>query len=127
MIKLLNILQQQIVNRAWKCAYWLSTLFNWNANEIYCDKFTTLGFRLDESTIGLKNLVLELMYSIVYEVEELMKTLFRDVIESLKQQKDQQYDPYATSYALLIVYYAITNSKVIRWDAKELHFLVREP
>ncbi|KAI1396235.1 hypothetical protein F4819DRAFT_475983 [Hypoxylon fuscum] len=114
---------QQIVNRAWKCAYWLSTLFNWNANEIYCDKFTTLGFRLDESTIGLKNLVLELMYSIVYEVEELMKTLFRDVIESLKQQKDQQYDPYATSYALLIVYYAITNSKVIRWDAKELHFL----
>ncbi|KAI1774693.1 hypothetical protein F4818DRAFT_442182 [Hypoxylon cercidicola] len=114
---------QQIIKQAWKCAYWISVLFNWNANEIYCDALTTLGVR---KPAGLKNLVLELMYSIVYRVQELTRTLLQSVTSSLQSQVSQLYDPWTTSYAVLIVYYTIKKSKLLKWDAKELGALVRK-
>lgn len=66
------------------------------------------------------------MYSIVYLVQELMQTLLENVVMSLQSGGDRLYDPWTTSYALLIVYYTIKRSRVLKWDAKDLRALVRE-
>ncbi|OAQ63455.1 hypothetical protein VFPPC_09859 [Pochonia chlamydosporia 170] len=113
--------QQQIVAQAWECAYWLSILFNWNSNEIYCD--SAHHGRLGKRPIALKNLILELMYSIVYRVEALMQNLYQKVIASLQFSPNERHDPLAISYALLVVYYSIKKSRAIRWDAMNLHNL----
>ncbi|KAI6088186.1 hypothetical protein F4821DRAFT_258356 [Hypoxylon rubiginosum] len=111
---------QQIIKQAWKFAYWLSVLSNWDNNKIYCDGFTTLGI---QKSAVLKNLVLELMYSIVYQVQELIQALLKNVIRSLEPQADPLYDPWTTSYALLIVYNAIKKSKLLKWEIKNLDAL----
>lgn len=70
------------------------------------------------------------MYSIVYQVQELIQALLKNVIRSLEPQADPLYDPWTTSYALLIVYNAIKKSKLLKWEIKNLDALdalVRNP
>lgn len=113
--------QRKIISNAWKYAYWINVLFNWDQHQIFTDQYTSLGI---EHPVNLQSLVIEFMYSITYLVKRLMDSLWKNVIASFGQTSTAKHDSWTVSYAILIVCYAIKGSKNLKCDAKGLPYLV---
>lgn len=113
--------QRAIISNAWKYAYCINVLFNWNRHQVFTDQYSSLGI---EHPVNLQSLVIEFMYSIVYLIKKLMDNLWKSVIASLGQTSTAKDDSWTVSYALLIVCYAIKGSKNLKCEAKGLPYLV---
>ncbi|KAK1590440.1 uncharacterized protein LY79DRAFT_554633 [Colletotrichum navitas] len=109
-----------MISNAWKYAYWINVLFNWNRHRVFTDPYTTLGI---EHPVNLQSLVIEFMYSITYLVKKLMGSLWKNVIAYFGQTSTANHDSWTVSYAILMVCYAIKGSKNLKCDAKGLPYL----
>lgn len=115
----INIIQQEALTVAWKCAYWITILLNWNGNRFYLDS----SKRHHMSLMGAKNLLLELTYSIAHRVQELISRLCHITVKSLNNT--DQYNPVVVCCALWVVFAATHKFERYNFDARSLENLVR--
>ena len=93
-------------------------LLSWDANDIYLDKFSSA------TLTGAKNLVLELTYSIVHRIQELIKLLCDRVVRSIGR-RDNRHNPIAICCALWIVFAATHKFEKRNFNSRSLTNLVR--
>ncbi|KAK0716221.1 hypothetical protein B0H67DRAFT_554571 [Lasiosphaeris hirsuta] len=107
---------QAIITTAWRCAYYLGLLYNWNAHRIHYEQYTPLrGVNLPMS----KNLILEIMYAIAFRIQELAMMLLRLVHEALYAKpygSPRDYDSATILCALWIVYSSGKKFKKLKQD-----------
>ncbi|KAF6819856.1 hypothetical protein CPLU01_12915 [Colletotrichum plurivorum] len=100
--------QDLIISNAWKSAYWIKVLFDWNRHQLFIDQYTTLG---REHPVNLQSLTIEFMYSVSYIVKKVMDSLWQKVTRSLGGGPDADQSPWTLSHALLILCNVIKSSK----------------
>ncbi|KAF5672803.1 hypothetical protein FHETE_3637 [Fusarium heterosporum] len=100
---------------AWRCAYWLTILLNWDANDIY----VTRSGRHAMPLVDAKNLVLELAYSVAHRIQVLIKKLCHRVVKSINLV-DDSLDPVTLCCALWIVFSATHKFEKRNFNAKSL-------
>ncbi|KAH6950254.1 hypothetical protein DER45DRAFT_580271 [Fusarium avenaceum] len=117
-----DTLQRETITIAWRCAYWLAVLLNWDANEVYLIRAGRDALSLVEA----KNLVLELAYSVAHRIQVLIRKLCHRAIKSINRL-DESLDPVAICCALWMVFSATHKFEKRNFQAKSLknlkHFL----
>ncbi|KAF6831071.1 hypothetical protein CMUS01_07491 [Colletotrichum musicola] len=113
---------QHVISNAWKSAYWIRVLFDWNRHQIFLDQYSSLR---QEHPVNLQHLTIEFMHSVSYAVKTLMESLWRTVTGSLGKGKAAEHSLWTISYALLIICSVTKKSKNSRLDAKDVPHLAR--
>ncbi|KAF6804208.1 hypothetical protein CSOJ01_10346 [Colletotrichum sojae] len=113
---------QNVISNAWKSAYWIGVLFDWNRHEIFLDQYSSLR---QEHPVNLQRLTIEFMHSNSYAGRRLMESLWRTVTGSLGKGKAAEHSFWTISYALPIMCSVTKNSKNSRLDAKDVPHLAR--
>ncbi|CAJ0549995.1 Ff.00g099250.m01.CDS01 [Fusarium sp. VM40] len=112
---------RETITIAWRCAYWLAVLLNWDANEVYLIRAGRDALSLVEA----KNLVLELAYSVAHRIQVLIRKLCHRAIKSINRL-DESLDPVTICCALWMVFSATHKFEKRNFQAKSLKNLGKE-
>ncbi|KAH9227598.1 hypothetical protein K456DRAFT_42141 [Colletotrichum gloeosporioides 23] len=107
LIQQLPDVDQEVATDAWKCAFFINALYNWNRHQLFVDRLTTLTSLGHDHPAVYQVLFLEFMYTLSYHVAELLHRLLKKVVECSGTVELAESNPLSVSYALCIVADAI--------------------
>ncbi|RFU26400.1 hypothetical protein B7463_g9950, partial [Scytalidium lignicola] len=104
----LNLANKGIIKRAQRCAAFLAILYNIDCSRVYEASHTSI--------LESQSFVLETLYSIVYEVQELIEGMRYEL--STSSQKPVDYAQVLC--ALFLLYRSINSHRKLRWTESHL-------